>query len=136
MGWTDLHIGETKQAAAVFEEALELKTRLKGPEDTETLCVGFAFAWAYYSCAGEFYDASVLFNQMQKWILGPGHPLTLFSKHGLPRTLSLEQKLNPGIVGVEQLLAEQTKVLGKEQDTPIETLSLQAWVFRSRTPYN
>ena len=74
-----------KEAAQLFEETLDIRKRVLGPEHPDTLESMNGLAVSYWSL-GQMKAAAQLFKEtleIRKRALGPEHPDTLQSMNGL-----------------------------------------------------
>ncbi|KAH6957931.1 hypothetical protein BKA56DRAFT_197550 [Ilyonectria sp. MPI-CAGE-AT-0026] len=117
-------LGKLQISMDMREQALELSTRVFGPEHPNTLGSMHNFAITLWK-RGKYVAAESMHRQtleLRKRILGPEHPDTLASMHGLASTFEDQGKYVAAEWILQRTLDLQRVVLGSERRDTLKTI--------------
>jgi eukaryotic-like serine/threonine-protein kinase len=132
IGTTYTDLGLYTEAAKQLEAALDLRRRVLGPENPETLRSMNDLALVYLDEGGKFKQAEALANQAlesRRRVLGPEHPDTLTSMSNLATIYYLEGKYPQAEALHHQTLEIRRRVLGPEHPDTLASMNNLANVY-------
>ena len=132
IGKTYTDLGLYTEAAKQLEAALDLRRRVLGPENPETLRSMNDLALVYLDEGGKFKQAEALATQAlesRRRVLGPEHPDTLTSMSNLATIYYLEGKYPQAEALHHQTLEIRRRVLGPEHPDTLASMNNLANVY-------
>jgi tetratricopeptide (TPR) repeat protein len=134
---TYLGLGLYEEARTHFERALELRRRVLGPQNPETLNT-ISRLGDTASHEGKYPQAEALLGQSlagQRRVLGPEHPSTLVSMMYLAKLYSQEGKYGQAEALDSQTLEIQRRVLGPEHPNTLISMTNLAELYLKQGKY-
>ncbi len=137
IGQTYMDLGLEMNAQEEFQQALDLRRRMLGAEDSSTLKVGSQLAEAL-SYDGRYVEAEVLIGQVlnsQRRVLGAEHPDTLHSMWILANNDRQEGKYAEAEALFTQLLQPSRRVFGPEDARTLDCMDRLAELYLREGKY-
>jgi eukaryotic-like serine/threonine-protein kinase len=133
-----LDLGVYPEAQRHIERAIELRRRILGNDDPDTL-MGIRNLAKLYERQGKFQESESLYNQVlqaQQRVLGKDHHETLETTYQLASTYDEAGDDARAESLLTQVLETQRRVLGEENVETLATASRLAGVYRARDEYS
>ncbi|KAI0428647.1 hypothetical protein F5Y09DRAFT_343467 [Xylaria sp. FL1042] len=137
VGRCNYHLGKYAIAALLFQQALVIELRVKGPEHWSTLRIMDYLALAL-SPQGKYDEAWQIHRQVtevRERNLGKEHPDTLASLHNLADVLESKRKYEKAEEIYRQVIEAEERVLGKGHPDTLVSLHSLADVLESKREY-
>jgi eukaryotic-like serine/threonine-protein kinase len=137
MGRTYADLGLYPEAGKQLERALELRKRVLGPNDPNTLRTMSRLGMVAYS-EGKYAEAEALEKQAleaQRRRLGPEHPDTLQAMHNLAQVYFDEGKYAEAEALDTQILEIRKRVLGADNPDTLRSMNNLALVYHHEHKY-
>jgi serine/threonine protein kinase/Tfp pilus assembly protein PilF len=134
---TYLGLGLYQDARTHFERALELRRRVLGAQNPETLNTVSRLGMAAF-LQGKYPEAETLLSQtleMERRVLGPEHPNTLSSMNSLARVYGAQGKYPQAEALHSKTLEIQRRVLGAEHPDTLASMDNLATLYRQEGKY-
>ena len=138
IGTTYTDLGLYPEAAKQLEAAVDLRRRVLGRENPETLRSMNNLALVYMDEGGKFAQAEALANQtleIRRRVLGPEHPDTLTSMSNLATIYYMEGKYAQAKALLNRAVEIQRRVLGPEHPDTLGSMNTLANVYWAERNY-
>ena len=124
-GYTLSQAGKSDEATPYLIEALEIRRRMLGDEDPDTI-MSIGFMGEHLMFNKKFEEAMPYYVEAleaQRRVLGDEHPSTLNSIYAMGYMLSEQGKYDEAMLYCTELLAIQRRVLGDEHPSTLDSMS-------------
>jgi len=124
MGSVFKNLGLYDRASTLLTHSLQIRTRLLGPNNADTLKSLNTLAKAMYQ-QGRYAEAEKLFHdalEIRRRVLGPGHPDTLQSQSDLAENLSMQGRYADAAKLRQETYDIRRRVLGPEHPSTLDSM--------------
>ncbi|MBW3069869.1 tetratricopeptide repeat protein [Actinomyces sp. 594] len=125
--------GRAIEAVALYEQVVQVRLQLLGPDHPDTLASRSELAYVYLA-TGRTTKAVDLYEQVPedyRRVLGPDHSLTLTSSSNLAAAYESAGRVADAIKLYEQVLEDRLRVLGSDHPDTLTSRSNLAFAYKS-----
>jgi serine/threonine protein kinase/tetratricopeptide (TPR) repeat protein len=137
MGRVYGNLGLDKQAEVLLRQAVDIRLRVLGPQDAQTLRSMVVLGWTL-SKEGRYPEAEKLLRhtqEIQRRVFGPEHPDTLRSRLNLGSTLEREGRYAEAEKLERETLEIDRRVFGSEHPDTLKTINNLALTLNNEGHY-